>query len=102
MPPLAVIVWLYATPTVPVGSVAVEVDSVISEGAVIWSMAVALVACCESGLVTVIVRAVCAAPEAIVTFKVMCVESVYVTLLTITPTPLTAAEMRFGKADPGS
>ena len=98
MPPLPIMVTaapfgcVYGSPVVPVGS-GVGGDSVICGGAVIVKIAVALVTDWPSGFVTVTVRADCDAFDAMVTFRVIRVGSVYVTLLTVTPPPFTVAEM---------
>src|SRR5215467_13051852 len=69
---------------------------------VIVRMPAALVMDWPSGFVTVIVRGPTAAPPATEMFRVTCVGSVYVTLLTVTPPPLTVAAMRLAKPAPGS
>ena len=62
----------------------------------------ALVAGWPSGLVTVTVRLSEVAPLSIVTFSVMFVGVLKVTLLMVTPPPLTEAEIWFGNPEPGS
>jgi hypothetical protein len=97
-----VIVWLYATPAVPLGSEAG--DSVIAghPGAEIVKIAEALAVDCPSGFVTVTVLPSVVAFDAMLMFNVTCVGSVYVTELTVMPLPLTDAEIWLANPAPGS